>query len=427
MRGKGAVVLPSAPLLWRFGEIGYVARMKFAMLGADEETLALARYLANSPEHQLIAVYEAGPYESLLAAGDSGLIRRGAWESLLHEPVAEAVIVAEGPPAMRAEQLGKLAKAGVPLLVVWPTCDVVAAYELEMIRRDTRAPLVPLIPGRLHPGLVRLSMLARGDNPAGLGPLEQAVLERSLPARDRETVLRQFTRDVELLRAVAGEVKQVGAMGPAADAAVWNNISVQMSGAGQILMRWSVLPADERPGGRLVVFGRDGKATLEMPDSQRWTLKVAGGRPLEETFDAWNESAAAIEIFVRAVQGAAVAPTWQDACRDVELASTVERSLAKGRTIELYDEEISEEATFKGMMAVGGCGMLMLGLLGVVVAAAVEGLHLPFRHHLWWRIWPAYLLAPTLIFLALQFLRLVFRDRKKTSLEKASLDGEGAE
>jgi hypothetical protein len=225
-------------------------------------------------------------------------------------------------------------------------------------------------------------------------------------------VLNQFARDVDLLRAVAGEVKQLGAMGPAADASVWSNLNVQMSG-GETLLRWSMLPPGERSGGRLILFGQGGRATLEMPDGQPWTLTVNGSQAIEETCEGWNEPAAVIECFEAAVRGEAISPTWQDACRDVELASTVERSLARGRTIELYDEEISEEATFKGMMAVGGCGLLLLALLAVVVAATVEGLHLPFREHPLWRIWPAYLLAPAVIFLALQFLRLVFRDRKQ--------------
>jgi hypothetical protein len=106
----------------------------------------------------------------------------------------------------------------------------------------------------------------------------------------------------------------------------------------------------------------------------------------------------------------------------VEIAATVERSLARGKTIELYDEEISEEATFKGMMAVGGCGVLMLGLMAVLVAAVVDALRLPFRDHLLWRLWPVYLLTPIVLFLLLQLLQLVFADskRRKTGNEPST-------
>jgi hypothetical protein len=35
-------------------------------------------------------------------------------------------------------------------------------------------------------------------------------------------------------------------------------------------------------------------------------------------------------------------------------------------------------------------------------------LQLSFRHHLLWRLWPAYLLFPIVVFLGLQLLKLVF-------------------
>jgi hypothetical protein len=135
---------------------------------------------------------------------------------------------------------------------------------------------------------------------------------------------------------------------------------------------------------------------------------VTGKSPFHRAYDQWNEPAVVLETFACAFRGEAVSPIWQDACRDVEIAATVERSLARGRTIELYDEEISEEATFKGMMAVGGCGVLLLGLLGLIVAATLDGLQLSFRHHLLWRLWPVYLLFPIVVFLGLQLLKLVF-------------------
>ena len=45
------------------------------------------------------------------------------------------------------------------------------------------------------------------------------------------------------------------------------------------------------------------------------------------------------------------AATWADAARAVELADTVPRSLAKGRAIDLHQEEFSELGTFRGTMA----------------------------------------------------------------------------
>jgi hypothetical protein len=188
-----------------------------------------------------------------------------------------------------------------------------------------------------------------------------------------------------------------------------------MAGPAGTLIRWSMQPAEEAPGGKLALFGRDGKAVLDMPAQQPWKLSVTGQAPFVRAYDDWNEPAAVVEEFARVFRGEAVSPTWQDACREVEIAATVERSLARGRTIELYDEEISEEATFKGLMAVGGCGVLFLGLLGLIVAAALDGLQLSFRHHFLWRLWPVYLLFPIVVFLGLQLLKLVFEKAPPSS------------
>ncbi len=386
--------------------------MKFALLGVDPDTLALARYLVDHPEHRLTAVYEPGRWEPEIAALAPGAVVRSLWEALLHEPNADAVIVATGPPAERGAQLICLAKAAVPLLVASPTCDVVAAYELEMIRRDTQAALVPLIPGRLHPAAAQLAAVARGGEDSRLGSVEQVVVERLAGDRDRESVLRFFTRDLALVRALVGDMTKISAMGPTLASPTWSNLNVQMSGEGPALVRWSLQPPDTWVGGRILLFGAVGKAILEMPaGGAPWSLSLPGMGESSPVGEDWCEPAAVIENFVRASQGEAISPAWQEACRDVETAAAVERSLARGRTIELYEDEVSEEATFKGMMAVGGCGLLLLGLVSLIGAAVVEGLDPPFRHHLLWRLWPLYLLTPIILFLLLQLLRLVFYER----------------
>ena len=54
-----------------------------------------------------------------------------------------------------------------------------------------------------------------------------------------------------------------------------------------------------------------------------------------------------------------------------------DRSLARGRTIELFNEEHTEEESFKGVMAMGGCLLLVMALGVLFVAVVVEGLRLP--------------------------------------------------
>jgi myo-inositol 2-dehydrogenase/D-chiro-inositol 1-dehydrogenase len=78
--------------------------------------------------------------------------------------------------------------------------------------------------------------------------------------------------------------------------------------------------------------------------------------------------------------------------------------LRKGRTIELYFEEYTEESTFKGTMASIGCGLLLLGMFVMGAVAIAEQIGVPYT-----RLWP-YVLAGVLgVFLILQLLMLVFR------------------
>ena len=56
-----------------------------------------------------------------------------------------------------------------------------------------------------------------------------------------------------------------------------------------------------------------------------------------------------------------------------ELTETIDRSLKRGRTIELHYEEYSEaSSTFKGMMSAIGCCLLMVGLFAVVLVGVLE-------------------------------------------------------
>ena len=82
--------------------------------------------------------------------------------------------------------------------------------------------------------------------------------------------------------------------------------------------------------------------------------------------------------------------------------------MRRGRTVQLYFEEHSEQQSFKGIMAISGCLVLLLTLLVFAVSAAIDAIGLPFRNSVWWRIWPVYVLAPAVLLLAAQSLWRVF-------------------
>ena len=67
-------------------------------------------------------------------------------------------------------------------------------------------------------------------------------------------------------------------------------------------------------------------------------------------------------------------PDWEDACRAIELVENIDISRRRKKTISLYYEDISEENTFKSLMAAGGCLMLILVTLLLPALAAVESI-----------------------------------------------------
>jgi predicted dehydrogenase len=392
--------------------------MHLALLGADSQTLSLAK-AATAAGHRLRWAYDAGELAGPLKSLAPQITFAQEWESLLLEGFAEAVIVARGDHEERADQLRKLAAVGVPMLVSHPVhSSVLLHFELEMLRRDVNGVILPFVVSRWHPAASRLEeMLDFGE----LGRLEQIVLERTLPERARADVLAQFAVDADLLRRLAGDLTRLGAMG-ATGGSGYENLGVQLFGPSGVLVRWSAESGFGKSGGRLVVTGSEGRAVLTMPDDTlTWALETAGtndnqagenqsaekqslqGQSVSSTsVDGADSPRLAIESLAEAIRGQPPPLEWNDAARAVELAETIDRSLKRGRVIELNLEERSEESEFKGAMASLGCGLLLLGLFILVLSTAAGNLGAR-----WADYWPLALLLVLGLFLLLQCLRFV--------------------
>ncbi len=382
--------------------------MRFALLGVDADALEVAHFVVRSGTHQLVLACDVGAGAAAVReiAPDAQISPH--WESLLASGTADAVIVARGVnPEERADQLRKLVQERVPLLLSHPVSDsMLVCYELDMIRRETGCPIVPYVPCRWHPAVARLAAMISQGPDAAIGAAEQLIMERAMPERTRQTVERQFARDVELLRALAGDLTSVSALAPGGkEAAVYSNLGVQLTGPSGLLVRWSVGPVEHAASATLTVRGSAGKATLGIPDAGQPTELVwTGARSDRESFLAWEPAGAAVERLDAAIGKQPSLPTWTDACRDVELAEAIHRSLAKGRTIELHDEEHSEHGTFKGTMASLGCGLLLASLVVLVLAAALAKIT---GNELFGRA-PYLILGLLGVFLLMQLLKLVF-------------------
>ncbi len=349
--------------------------MRLALLGLDETTLALVRAARATGQDQIVRVCEvnrANPWAAELPrvpAVDE------PWDVLYElgpdgSRFCDAVLVARDVnEEARLEQLRKLTQEGIPLLVSHPVhASMLAYYELDMIRRETGSVLVPCLPYRQHPLVVRLrNWIADADS--SQTAIDQIVLERTMPDRTRSNVAAQFARDVDLLRFLAGDIARLGAMGspgatPQGEPLAYGNLSAQMAGAGPALVRWSVGPVEHFAAARITVSGEHVKAVLTLPEAidapAQLELRATAATTITET-QLWNPHAAALDE-LRANLATAAESRWPDAAKSVELAETIDRSLKKGRTIELHQQEFSDISTFKGTMTSLGCGLLLLAL-----------------------------------------------------------------
>jgi myo-inositol 2-dehydrogenase/D-chiro-inositol 1-dehydrogenase len=245
---------------------------------------------------------------------------------------------------------------------------------------------------------------------SGLGQIEQITIDQLQSDRSREAVLGRFANDIDLARVLAGDLTHVSALAVGAEETRYANLGVQLSGPREIAVRWTIQAGEQQPGCRLNLQAAGGRAELWMPEEGDWRMQTRiGEQPHEERFAPWDPAAEAWSRFQRLMAGESVAPNWVDCCRAVELTETIDRSLKKGRTIELHYEDYSEQGTFKGTMTSLGCGLLFAALVIMVLAALAGNLvrWFPFLQPLP-RHWATILLALFGLFLALQSLRLVF-------------------
>jgi hypothetical protein len=291
--------------------------------------------------------------------------------------------------------------------------------------------MVPYVPGLGGQGLQQLRQFAASPGPAAeIGNPEQLVVERELADRQRATVLKTFARDALFIRSLLGHIAQLSALGPAHDAPDYANLSVHMANSDGVVASWSSLPGRAGAGVGLTLVGRTGVATLRLHSSA-----VADERPSaseiqdDAPVDRWELSVAdqthtfaggfavdahwVVDELSRQINGGQPRVSWEEACHVTELSEVVGLSLRRGKTVELHSETVTEEDTFKGVMAVGGCGALLLVLLLVLGLALLDSI--PWFNHpalvQLFRTWPVVLVIVLGIFLVLQCLRFVFPSR----------------
>jgi hypothetical protein len=339
---------------------------------------------------------------------------------------------------LRAEQLKRLVVEAVPVLAAHPVFDsVLPYYEIDMTRRETGGIVRHFNPVMGGAIVAELAGWVRDGHPE-LGVIQQVTCERHANGASRAVVLAHLAQDVELLAAVAGDIRRVSAIGPASLDASFASLQVQMTAANVPSVRWSVgSTSGVATSLQLVLVGERGNVTLRQSADGNgeinWRLETTdrgdrsnvveekvypaklaidqfaasvGARPDERELQSEADSSYPLH------KGEDSSSTWGTATRDMEVVDAVELSLQKGRTIEVFQQQLTERLAFRGTMAALGCGLLLIAFVSVIAVAAIGGA----EGLLGQRIapaWPLVLLAVLAFFLLLQAVPLLVTKPKK--------------
>ncbi len=415
--------------------------MRFAVLGTDPDILALVA-AAKSLGHEIAWLGDVRPADAARLASlvPSLPVPSADWEMLLDQATVDAVLVGRGlaTAELRAEQLKRLATDAVPMLVVHPICDsVLTYYEVDMIRRETRGLVQHYNPFADHPIVDTLAnwvsapasaesdALQRRDALPQITPIHQVSCERYAADTGRDATLGHLARDAELIVAITGPIRRVSAVGPQPTAASYASLQVQLAAFGPQSIRWSVTPHSARSqGANLTFVGERGVATLHANEASvdagatPWTMEEVRDAERQETsLPTFDAPAAAIERLALALAETdhelrAKRSTWEKATQSMEVVDAIELSLQKGRTIEVHQQQLTEQLAFRGTMAAMGCGLLLVGFAVIVFATLMGGIETMVDKKLI-PSWPIVLLAVLAFFLLLQAVPLLIPKRKR--------------
>jgi hypothetical protein len=363
--------------------------MKLAVLGTDADIVRLVAAAA-ADGHDLVWLGDMRPDDERAIFRFVPRLddRSQQWELLLDRNIADAVLVGRGmaPDELRAEQLKRLATEKVALLVVHPATDsVLTYYELDMIRRENGGVLRHFNPVAGHPILDELAEWMRNGHPT-VGAIHQLTCERRAVSTHRANVIRLVARDVELMAAVAGSIRRVSAIGPGIHDASFAALQIQMTTDRPASLRWSVgSPASSGGGLQLTLVGESGAVSLHVPDDSpsgpgaEWQLET-NDSVQQDTEELPPHHAPRVAIWQLAAavsqgdtDGGPAASTWEAATRAMEVVDAVELSLQKGRTIDVHQQQLTQQLAFRGTMAALGCGLLLVGFAVTVFITLLGG------------------------------------------------------
>jgi hypothetical protein len=247
-----------------------------------------------------------------------------------------------------------------------------------------------------------------------IGPIHQLSCERQVNVAARAEVLAHLSRDVELLATVAGDIRRVTAIGPKGEDASYASLQIQMIAATAPSLRWSVGYANAGAAElRQSLHGEHGIVVIRILDGTHagpptWQIEIIeNGDRNDQTLENYDPARAAIGRLSYAIANSQSlvernsSSTWEAATRAMEVVDAADLSLQKGRTIEVFQQQLTERLAFRGTMAAMGCGLILVAFMVLVCVGILGGVEGLGRRHIV-NSWSIVLLAVLAFFLLLQ-------------------------
>ncbi|MFO0947769.1 MAG: hypothetical protein U1D30_17910 [Planctomycetota bacterium] len=368
--------------------------MNFILVGNDPSAAAFVK-------SALARGYRMLAYVDVPSSDGRPTVPPGARGIKLDEiPAIEGAdfLVLSGNLEGRAERLkGLLRTDPVDLVVATPLSNKPDIYyELALVQQETKLRAFPLLPEGWHPALERIDEIL---SPTTMGGV--IWLEWTHPLDQAAKGAYRFLDGWTWFRAVAGELESVTATGSALESDRAAQVVASLRARSDLLCTTRWLATNK--GSRFVIQADKGRVECELPEGiagkaiLRWT---EGDEIRTEMFPADDLGERWLDQWEDLVgkQGFDPEP-WKLAARQVEVAEAVERSLDKGRAVDLTYDEVTEEASFKSIMTIFGCSLIWATLLVAILAAV----GVPYIGYL---VLPAFV-----IFAAMQLFGLVFKKR----------------
>lgn len=370
--------------------------MDFILIGTDPSAIQFVRS-ARARNHRLIA--HCDPSDKTFGSEAFA----GATPIQSTDQIANFgqidFIVLSGPMDKRADRLRKLLHSDPVDLVFSVLVDNKpdVYYEMGLWQRETGARVLPLMEELFHPALDRLEqLLATWPEAVTVGAW---TMELSLPLVPGTGPTR-FMNGWHWIRTLGGEIDSISSIASAEEPDEADEIAVSARMQNGQLARVRFLRTDS-PAVRVQIQSGNNLLVCDLRNGFAGDAILTGHverTPLNEQIRSAPPALRWIETWESLIANDTRDATLATvATRQIELAEAVQRSLKNQRAVTLQYDEFSEEASFKGIMATTGCGLLW----GLVLIAILVAMKVPFVHHL--------VLPALLIFLSLQLLGLVFR------------------